>query len=229
MVTVRQAAQRGHFNHGWLDTWHSFSFGTYTHPEYMQFRALRVLNEDYVQPGRGFAAHSHKDMEIISYVLEGAIEHKDSMGNSGILRPGSIQVMTAGSGIRHSEFNHSGDHPLHFIQMWIIPQQIDLEPAYSQLDISPEKGLTLLCSPDGEQGAARLNQDARIFLARPEPGDVIEYHPDLGRGVWIQVCRGSFLLNDTSLQAGDGAAVEQEEAFTLVSPTGGEVLLIDLP
>ncbi len=214
MITVRRAGDRFHTDHGWLDSWHTFSFADHYHPEQMGFRALRVINDDTVQPGQGFGAHTHRDMEIISYVLDGALAHRDNLGTGSVIRPGDLQRMSAGSGVVHSEFNASKTEPVHFLQIWIVPERSGLEPDYQQKTFAPEPGkLRLLVALYG----AVLAPDQRVsFELKPS------------RHAWVHVARGSLQLNGTRLDAGDGAAVSDERALTLVGRDEAEVLLFDL-
>ena len=232
MIKVRKANERGHANYGWLDTNHTFSFNTYYDPEHMGFRSLRVINEDRVEPGQGFGTHGHKDMEIISYVVEGALAHKDSSGGAEVLRPHEGQRMTAGTGIRHSEFNPSDEEKVHFLQIWILPEKEDLEPGYEQTYFSPEekKGtLRLVASRAGDDGSVRINQDVRLFASLLDEGEKVVHSFAEGRHGWIQVVRGSVTLNGVELQTSDGAAISGEERLEIVSgEDGSEILLFDL-
>jgi quercetin 2,3-dioxygenase len=232
MITLRPAAERGHFDHGWLDTYHTFSFADYRDPSHMGFRVLRVINEDFVAPGEGFPTHAHRDMEIITYVLEGALEHKDSMGNGSVISPGDVQRMSAGTGVRHSEFNHSATDPVHLLQIWILPERTGVPPSYEQTTFSREdrRGrLRLIASPDGREGSVTINQSARVYAAILAPGETVEYVLDPGRHAWVQVARGGATLNGQALGPGDGAAIEGEPALTLASHEAAEVLVFDLP
>jgi len=231
MITVRPANERGHFNHGWLDTWHSFSFSRYYDPAHMGFRSLRVINEDFVAPGMGFGTHGHRDMEIITYVLAGAVAHRDSMGNTEQIVPGELQRMTAGSGVTHSEFNASEREQLHLLQIWIEPEQAGLEPGYEQrLFPMEERGdtLRLLASRDGRDGSLRIHQDVELFGSVLATGRSVEYAVRPGRGVWVQVARGGLELNGTPLAAGDGAAIEEESLLRIAATDDAEFLLFDL-
>ncbi len=232
MITIRLSEDRGHFNHGWLDTYHTFSFAGYHDPDHMGFRVLRVINEDRVRPGEGFPTHSHSDMEIITYVLEGALEHKDSMGHGTIIRPGEVQRMSAGTGITHSEYNHSRQELVHFLQIWIFPEERSLEPDYEQTMFPEEekKGeLCLVASRDGRNGSLTVNQDINLYATLLEPGEKITYPLPAARHVWVQVMRGEIELNDHRLRAGDGASISDEETITLVGWNDAEILLFDLP
>ena len=232
MIQIRRGKERGHANHGWLDTYHSFSFSDYYDPKFMGFRSLRVINEDWVKPGYGFPTHPHRDMEIITYVLEGSLEHKDSMGTGSVIRPGEIQKMSAGTGVRHSEFNHSKDEPVHLYQIWILPEKEGLKPMYEQKAIPAEEKqgkLRLIASPDPGEGAVQLSQDAQLFTAQLEPGKTLEHRLDEGRYAWVQVTRGAVNLGGNELKAGDGAALSKEKVVQLSgAKDGGEVLLFDL-
>ena len=231
MIQVRRAADRGHANHGWLDTFHTFSFGDYFDAQHHHFQSLRVINEDRVAPGQGFGMHGHRDMEIVTYVLEGALQHKDSLGNGSILRPGEFQRMTAGSGIQHSEFNPSPTEPVHLYQIWLLPNQHGVKPSYEQKAFAEEERLgrfRLVASPDGADGSLKIQQDAHVFLsALPAGRNVIRELPP-GRHAWLQVLRGSVSLNGTSLATSDGAAVSEESVLTVLANQLAEVMLFDL-
>lgn len=233
MIEVRKANDRGHANYGWLDTHYSFSFANYYDPDHMGFRALRVLNDDVVEPGKGFGSHPHENMEIITYVLEGALEHKDNAGGGGVIRPGDVQHMSAGSGIVHSEFNHSRTERVHLLQIWIEPDTLNIDPGYDQKTFSQgdKRGrLLLLASPDdGETGSLTIRQDARVYASVLDDGQRIRHDIADGRYVWLQVAAGAIELNGTRLSAGDGAAVSEESAIELAGAGGGELLLFDLP
>ena len=232
MIQIRRGKERGHANHGWLDTYHSFSFSDYYDPKFMGFRSLRVINEDWVKPGFGFPTHPHRDMEIITYVLEGSLEHKDSMGTGSVIRPGEIQKMSAGTGVRHSEFNHSKSEPVHLYQIWIMPEKEGLKPMYAQKAIPEEEKqgkLRLLASPKPDDGAVQLSQDAQLYTVQLDPGKTVEHKLDDGRYAWVQVTRGAVHVAGDELKAGDGAAVSQEKLVQLTgAKDGGEVLLFDL-
>lgn len=228
MIQVRKADTRGHAEFGWLDSHHTFSFGSYHDPRYMGVSALRVINDDRVVPGAGFGAHPHRDMEIISYVLEGSIEHKDSLGSHSRLNAGELQVMSAGTGIVHSEFNPSATEGLHFLQIWIQPHTRGVEPRYEQHDVSALRGLSLVVSPDGYDGSLRIHQDARVWLARFD-GEPLGFAPTPGRSYYLQVARGGVTVNGISLVAGDGAAITAEAELQLSGGAGAEALLFDLP
>jgi redox-sensitive bicupin YhaK (pirin superfamily) len=232
MIRVRTAKDRGHFNHGWLDTYHTFSFGDYHDPEHMGFRSLRVMNEDRVAPGKGFGTHPHRDMEIVTYVLEGALEHKDSMGNGEVLHPGEFQRMSAGSGITHSEFNPSDSEPVHLYQIWLFPVQKGIEPSYEQKafpDDEMTNRLRLVASPDASDGSLMIHQDARIYLAKLGDGKQIVHKLEPGRHAWLQVLRGGVTLNGEELNTSDGAAVSKEQSLEIVAVETAEIMVFDLP
>jgi redox-sensitive bicupin YhaK (pirin superfamily) len=231
MITLRPAGARGHFDFGWLDTRHTFSFGEYFDPDQQQFHALRVLNEDRVQPGKGFGTHGHRDMEILTWVLSGALEHRDSLGTHGVIRPGEAQVMSAGTGIRHSEFNASATEPVHFLQIWILPERQGLTPRYDQVAF-PESELRnrlrLIASPDGAEGSVKVFQDVKVFAARLEAGREVQAAVPTGRAGFLQVAKGAVTLNGTAMNAGDAARIEGEPSFTVVADSFSEVLFFDL-
>ncbi|WP_243301022.1 pirin family protein [Geothrix oryzisoli] len=231
MITLRSAGARGHFDFGWLDTHHTFSFGEYFDPEHTQFRALRVLNEDRVQPGKGFGTHGHRDMEILTWVLSGALEHRDSLGTHGVIRPGEAQVMSAGTGIRHSEFNASGTDPVHFLQIWILPERQGLAPRYDQVAFGAEDledRLRLIASPDGSEGSVKLFQDVKVYAARLGTGREVQAALPVGRSGFLQVAQGSVTLNGTAMNAGDAARIEGEPSLTVVAGMPSEILFFDL-
>jgi quercetin 2,3-dioxygenase len=231
-IMIRPAHERGHADHGWLDTWHTFSFSEYYDPRFMGFRALRVINEDFVAPGRGFPTHGHRDMEIITYVLEGALEHRDSLGTGSVIRPGDVQRMSAGTGVRHSEANPSKTEPLHLLQIWIEPAKTGIEPGYEQRAFTDEdkRGrLRLVASPDGAEGSVTIHQDARVYATVLGPGQQVVHRLGTGRHAWVHAARGSLRLGDQHLGAGDGAAVSAETTVTLVGEQNAEALLFDLP
>lgn len=232
MITIRKSEDRGHADHGWLNTYHSFSFAGYYDPRHMGFGNLRVVNEDRVQPGEGFPTHPHRDMEIISYVLEGALEHRDSMGNGSVIRQGEVQRMSAGTGITHSEFNHSKEEALHFFQIWILPQSEGVAPGYEQ-KLFPEQekrgALRLIASADGADGSVTINQDAKMYATVIDGGQEVVHHLARGRHAWVQTARGSITVNGHLLEAGDGAAVSEEDLVRLTARQPSEVLLFDLP
>jgi quercetin 2,3-dioxygenase len=232
MITVRPASARGQGQYGWLDTRHTFSFNTYHDPRHMSFRALRVMNEDWIAPGQGFGTHGHRDMEIVTYVLEGALAHKDSLGNGSVLRPGEFQRMTAGTGIEHSEFNPSDSEPVHLYQIWLFPERRGLAPSYDQrafADRERQGKLRVVASPDGRDGSLTIHQDAEVFLTTLDVGNQVTHELAPGRHAWIQVLRGAVKLRDIPLSAGDGAAVSDESHVTLVAPESSEVMVFDLP
>lgn len=231
MKTFRRAADRGHANHGWLDSFHSFSFADYYDPAHMGFGALRVINEDRVQPGMGFGTHGHRDMEIVSYVLAGALEHRDSMGNGSVIRPGQVQRMSAGTGVRHSEFNASKSEPVHFLQIWIVPDARGLKPAYGQLAFDREaarRAFVLLASKEGRDGSIQVHQDVDLWVTRLDAGERRERTLGPGRQAWVHVARGSVSLNGAALREGDGAAVSAEETLAFLGQGEAEVLVFDL-
>lgn len=231
MMLKRPAIERGHADHGWLKAFHSFSFASYYDPENMGFRSLRVLNDDTVQPGQGFGTHGHKNMEIITYVLDGAIEHKDSMGSGSVLRPGDVQLMSAGHGVTHSEFNHSQDELLHLLQIWILPEKEGLEPTYQETHFpaAERQGqLRLIASPDGTDGSLKMNQDARVYASLLADGETLNYDLQEGRHLWLQVAKGKIEANGVSLQQGDGLAVSEESALKISGVEQAEFLLFDL-
>jgi redox-sensitive bicupin YhaK (pirin superfamily) len=231
LIAVRKSGERGHANHGWLDSYHTFSFADYHDDRFMGFRDLRVLNEDRVAPGRGFPTHPHSDMEILSWVLEGELEHGDSMGNGSVIRPGELQRMSAGTGVRHSERNPSGRNPLHFLQIWILPERDGLPPEYEQTAFPEEERrgrLREIASPDGRAGSLTIHQDVRLYVAEWADGEKIVHELAPGRYGWVQVTRGSATVNGTSLEAGDGAAISAESRLELVGSSGAQVLLFDL-
>ena len=231
MLTIRKSAERGHFNHGWLDTYHTFSFDQYYHPARLRFRSLRVINEDRVAPTHGFPMHGHRDMEIITYILSGELEHRDSMGNGSVIRPGDVQRMTAGKGVRHSEFNPSRTEACHLLQIWIIPNARDLTPGYEQkvfVDTERKGKLRLIVSADGGDGSVTINQDARVYASLLDKGESVTHQIDERRHGWLQLARGTISLNGETLQAGDGAAITDESELAIVSEQDSEFLLFDL-
>jgi redox-sensitive bicupin YhaK (pirin superfamily) len=231
MIAVRKAADRGHANHGWLDSFHTFSFADYYDPAEMGFGTLRVINEDRVAPGMGFGKHPHRDMEIISYVLEGALEHKDSLGTGSVIRPGDVQRMSAGTGVFHSEFNASPDELVHFLQIWIEPNRRGVAPGYEQKSFSTEdkKGrLRLIVSPDGADGSVQIHQDARVYAGVLDGDDAASYVLENGRSAYLHVARGAIQVNGTPLKAGDGAKITGERELRLAQGEGAEVLLFDM-
>ena len=231
MLTIRRAADRGHGDHGWVNSWHTFSFAGYRDPNHMGFRSLRVINEDRVAPGQGFGTHAHHDMEIVSYVLNGELEHKDSMGNGEVLRPGEFQRITAGTGINHSEFNPSASNSTHFYQIWLLPERKGIEPSYEQKAFDPSlrnNRFQLVASRDGEEGSLLIHQDARIYLADLSGDNPVDYEIPEERHVWLQVLRGSLSANGALLDTSDAAAVSHESRLQLQTDKSAEVMLFDL-
>jgi redox-sensitive bicupin YhaK (pirin superfamily) len=234
MITTRPAAERGHFDHGWLNTYHTFSFADYHDPRHTHFRGLRVINEDTVQPGGGFGTHPHRDMEIITYILEGALAHKDSMGTGSTIVPGDVQRMSAGSGVLHSEFNHSRDELVHLLQIWIFPDERGLKPSYEQKRFTAEEKLNrlrLVASPEASDGSVILHSDARVYGSLLEPEASVQHALAQGRGAWIQVVSGAIEVNGKRLAAGDGAGIEDEKLLTITGRAESgrsEFLLFDL-
>lgn len=231
MLKIRRSQDRGHFDHGWLDTRHTFSFAGYFDPEQRGFRTLRVINEDRVQPGRGFAPHDHRDMEIISYVLSGALAHEDSLGNRSTIRAGELQRMSAGSGVTHSEFNPSESEPVRFFQIWIYPRQKGTQPSYEQraFPAAERRGrLELAVSPDGRDESLGIDQDVELYLGSLEPGQEVEHAVRPGRHAWVQVARGGLELNGETLHPGDGAAISDEPALEFRARDEAEILVFDL-
>lgn len=232
MLQVRRAEERGHAEHGWLDSRHTFSFANYYDPDHMGFGPLRVINEDRVQPGRGFGTHPHQDMEIISYVLEGALEHEDSMGNGSVIRPGDVQSMSAGTGVLHSEYNHSKDEGVHFLQIWIVPDRRGGAPAYRQHHFSREERLDRLrvvVSPDGRDASLPIKQDASMYAGILTDGSSVEHVVPAGRKAWVHVARGSLALGDTILEAGDALGTDDAGTLRITARTHAEVIVFDLP
>lgn len=230
-TTLRKSNHRGHANHGWLDTWHSFSFADYYDPLHMGFRSLRVINQDRIAPGRGFGTHPHRNMEIFSYLLEGQLEHKDSMGNGRVLSPGQIQLMSAGSGVTHSEFNPNADEEAHLLQIWIQPRQADLTPSYTEWHPDPAReneAKVLVISPDGRDGSATIHQDADVYRLRLEAGQRVDHFLGTDRGLWLQVIRGSFEVDGKTVQAGDAISTEMAGSWTFRAIADSEALLFDL-
>jgi redox-sensitive bicupin YhaK (pirin superfamily) len=228
MITIRSAGERGHFNHGWLDTWHTFSFADYYDPRFLGFRSLRVINDDRIEKGKGFGTHGHRDMEIVTYMLDGELEHRDSMGNGSVIHPGKVQRMTAGTGVRHSEFNPSPVSPSHLLQIWLLPDREGLKPGYeekffSEADRTGE--FCLVASRDGRDGSLTIHQNADVLATILKDGTASHAFA-AGRGGWLQVARGSFDLGGRQLIAGDGVAIEDEPSITLAG--NGEALLFDL-
>lgn len=230
-TTLRKASDRGHAFHGWLDTWHTFSFADYYDPDHMGFRSLRVINDDKVAAGAGFPTHPHRDMEIFSYVVSGAIAHKDSMGNGRELLPGQIQLMSAGSGVTHSEFNPLRDEPLHLLQIWIKPHTQGLKPSYTEWHPTPESeaaSKVLVISPDGRENSATIHQDAHIYRLRLKSGETVSHDLAEGRGLWLQLIKGKVEAAGTSLLPGDGLSTENPGTFTVTATEDAEALLFDL-
>lgn len=233
MITLRPAEERGHFDHGWLNTYHSFSFADYHDPKQMGFRSLRVINEDYVAPGNGFGTHPHRDMEIITYVLEGALAHKDSMGNGSAIRPGEVQRMSAGTGVLHSEYNHSPAQEVHLLQIWLLPEKRGIAPSYEQKTFGREEKLNrlrLLASPDASDGSVLIHQDAKLYGSILEPGKTVSHDLAVGRYGWIQLVDGNLTVNGKQFKPGDGVAISEESKVEITSAgdTEAEFLLFDL-
>ena len=231
MLTIRRSGERGHFNHGWLNTYHTFSFDQYYDPRYMGFRSLRVINEDFVAPGRGFPTHGHRDMEIITYILEGALKHEDSMGNGSVIRPGDVQRMTAGTGVRHSEKNASDGDRVHLLQIWILPNAENLTPGYEQKAFSEEERsgqMRLIASGDARDDSVHLNQDVSLFASILDDGQEVERDMDSRRYGWIQVARGSITVNGEKAEQGDGVVVVGESSLKIKAQEPAEILLFDL-
>lgn len=232
MIEVRHANERGHVQLDWLNSYHSFSFGHYHDPAHMGWSALRVINDDTVQPGQGFGTHGHRDMEILSYVLEGALQHRDSMGSGSTLRPGDVQLMSAGTGVQHSEFNPSHNDPVHFLQIWILPDRQNVTPSYQECHIqdAQKRGqLKLLASGDPNDDALLLHQDARIYATLLNGDEHIEYTPSFGRQTYVHIARGSIKVNNHELRTGDGLKVMDESTLLLTEGYDAEILLFDLP
>jgi redox-sensitive bicupin YhaK (pirin superfamily) len=232
MITIRRAHERGFADHGWLKTYHTFSFANYQDPRHVHFRALRVMNEDIVAPSQGFGTHPHDNMEIVTYVMQGALEHRDSMGNGEVLRAGEFQRMSAGSGITHSEFNPSSSEPVHLYQIWLFPDKRNIAPSYEQKRFDPAQrvnSLQLVASPDGADGSLHINQDARIYLSRITEKAALSLSLAQGRAAWVQVLSGEVMLEQVSLYTSDGAAVSNEDSFSLIGTSSSEVMIFDLP
>jgi redox-sensitive bicupin YhaK (pirin superfamily) len=231
MIQVRKSEERGHARHGWLDSRHTFSFAEYQDPAHMGFRALRVINEDRVEGGKGFSDHSHRDMEIVSYVLEGELEHGDSMGNGSVIRPGDVQMMRAGTGVTHSEHNHSATSPVHFLQIWIVPDRQGLEPAYGQKHFPEDQrhnALKLVVSGDGRDGSLHVHQNVSIYAAILDAGTTVTHHFGAGRHAWIQMISGDASVNGVAVSGGDGAALTEEAWAEVTAASRCELLLFDL-
>jgi hypothetical protein len=230
-MEIRRSDERGHAQHGWLDSFHSFSFADYYDPQHMGFGPLRVINEDRVQPGQGFGTHGHRDMEIISYVLEGGLAHKDSMGNGSVIRPGDVQRMSAGTGVRHSEYNASDRDPVHFLQIWIEPSVRNAPPGYEEkhFDADSKRGkLRLIASPDGRDGSVTLRQDANLYASLLDGSESVEFQQRAGRRIYVHVVRGEVTVNGQPLRAGDALKIEGEAKVRLENARDAEVLLFDL-
>jgi redox-sensitive bicupin YhaK (pirin superfamily) len=231
MITIRKSEERGHLNHGWLDTYHTFSFDQYYEAAHMHFHSLRVINEDRVAAGKGFPTHSHRDMEIITYILSGALEHRDSMGNGSVIRPGDVQRMSAGTGVSHSEFNPSDSEAVHLLQIWIMPRARNLPSSYEQKAFSEDERrnrLRLVASSDGTDGSVTIQQDAKVYAAILDRDATIEQAVSDGRYAWIQMARGNITVNGNALNQGDGAAVSRESLLKIVAADEAELLLFDL-
>jgi redox-sensitive bicupin YhaK (pirin superfamily) len=231
MITIRPSSERGHTQLDWLSSRHTFSFDRYYDPRHMGFRQLRVINEDRVKPGAGFGTHPHRDMEILTYVLEGALEHKDSMGNGSVIRPGEVQRMSAGTGISHSEYNHSNSEPVHLLQIWIVPEKKSLVPEYEQRAFNREEmrgQLRLVAARDGRKGAVTIHQDVDLYAVVLAPGESVTHRLKPGRHAWVQAASGAVLLNGTPLEPGDGVAVSNEELLEITANNPSEILLFDL-
>jgi len=232
MVELRPAKERGYANHGWLESWHSFSFADYHDPDHMGFGPLRVINDDVVEPGRGFGTHPHRDMEIITYILDGALEHKDSMGNGSVIRPGDVQRMSAGRGVMHSEFNPSREDPVHLLQIWIEPSKHGVTPSYEEkhFTVADRTGrLRLVASPDGAAGSVTIHQDARVYAVLMDGVDTIEHPLGPGRRAYVHVARGRVSVNGSPLRGGDAVKVSAAASIRLEGAEAAEVLLFDLP
>jgi hypothetical protein len=230
MMNIRKANERGHAEHGWLDSYHSFSFADYYDPSWMGFRSLRVINDDLVMPGMGFGTHPHRDMEIITYILSGSLQHRDSMGNGRVIRPGEVQYMSAGSGVQHSEFNPSKDEAVHLLQIWIQPDRKGVQPRYAEksLDDAPTGTLRLVTSKTGRDGSISIHQDADLWLAKFNAGDHASHALAKGRHAWVHVAEGEVSLNGQTLQGGDAAAISEESALEFSASKPAQVLLFDL-
>jgi quercetin 2,3-dioxygenase len=231
MITIRKSQERGHANHGWLDTHFTFSFADYYDPEHVHFRTLRVMNDDRIAAGGGFPAHPHRDMEIVTYVLEGALAHKDSMGNGSVIRPGDVQYMSAGTGVEHSEFNASKTEPVHLYQIWMFPDRKNYKPVYGQKNFteSEKRGkLRLVASPDGSDGSVKIRQDNELYATMLGKGENVKHELRPERHAYVQVARGSVTLNGKKLETGDGAAISEEKTLQLTGVDDAEVLLFDL-
>jgi quercetin 2,3-dioxygenase len=231
MIAVRKSQDRGHFDHGWLNTYFTFSFADYYDPKHVHFRTLRVLNDDRIAPGEGFPTHPHRDMEIVTYVLDGALEHRDSMGTGSVIRPGDVQYMSAGTGVTHSEFNASDNEPVHLLQIWMFPEKQGLKPIYGQKNFSEDEKhgkLRLLISPDGRDGSIKIRQNNELYATVLDKGEAVRHELKPDRHAYVQVARGKVALNGKQLEEGDGAAISAEKAVELTGVDNAEVLLFDL-
>ena len=231
-IKVRKSADRGHANHGWLDSYHSFSFANYYDPAYMGYSVLRVINEDIVAPAQGFGMHGHRDMEIVTYMLQGSLRHQDSMGNGSVIRAGDVQRMSAGTGVKHSEFNASNDAPAHLLQIWLLPEKDGITPSYEEKSFdaaSKANQWRLITSRDAREGSLLVHQDIALFATILEAGHQLDYTPVVGRSVYVHVARGDVTLNGVTLTQGDAAAVDNEATIVIMSQTEAEILLFDLP
>lgn len=231
MIHIRRSEARGHANHGWLDSRHTFSFADYYDPEHMHFRSLRVINEDHIAPGAGFPTHPHRDMEILTYVVSGAVAHRDTSGGEGVIRPGQLQHMSAGKGVQHSEFNASPSEPLHLLQIWILPEQKGLPPRYRDLDLSglsSKEGLTLAASHDGKEGSLQISQDVQLWVGRLSENESSVYHLSPSRAAWVQLISGRLVVNGEALSEGDAAAVNSEDELRIHASEAAHFLLFDL-
>ncbi len=231
MIKIRKSRERGHTNLNWLDSYHTFSFGDYYDPKHMGFRSLRVINEDWVKPSAGFGSHPHRDMEIITYVLEGALQHKDSMGNGSTIKPGEIQRMSAGTGVTHSEYNRSRTEPVHLLQIWILPKKKNIEPSYEQREFNPgekQGKLHLVATSDGRNSTVTVHQDVNLLASLLAPGEKVTYSLKPDRYAWVQIVGGSVILNGHQLKQGDGASVSEEATLEISASDSSEILLFDL-
>jgi len=232
MMQLRRAEDRGHANLGWLDSYHTFSFADYYDPEHVAFRSLRVINEDKIAGGAGFPMHSHRDMEIITYMVDGALEHKDTMGNQSVINPGEVQRMSAGQGVFHSEYNHSKNNNAHLLQIWIMPDRTGHNAGYEQKSFAEQlekQSWVLVASPDGQNGSLSLHQNMKLFVGKPKAQEKLNYELKSGRGAWIQIVKGNVTANGQSLKPGDGAAIIEEPVVNMTAETDAEILFFDLP
>ena len=230
-IKVRLAKERGHANHGWLNSFHTFSFADYHDPQHMGFRSLRVINDDTVQPGKGFGEHAHRDMEIISYVIEGALEHKDSMGNGSVIKEGNVQHVSAGSGITHSEFNHSDKDPVHFLQIWIEPDNKGIQPFYDEISVEKDENqnsLKIIGSADGQYGGVTIHQDVNVYFGHLKKGETVPKKTSQERGIWIQVIEGNIRVCDSDLARGDGISIENSDQIKIDAQSQAKFLLFDI-